>query len=238
MTKRSKIRLELFVQVAVPLPFRKLFTYSVPDELKSQIQIGVRVVIPFAKRTLTGFVITASDKSEYTKGIKPIVDVLDDKPIFNEKSYKFYEWLADYYLCSIGEALRNSVPHGSEIESKRKVVADKELCKSLFEQENKKNSIKAKLLQILSEKEVQSISSLQKTVNKKNIYSVLRELELQGIVSILNLIEQPKAKQKTLKYVKLAKSIDEVYEYLPNLEIKSPKKMVVLLELLSNKEKE
>ncbi|MBN2572067.1 MAG: hypothetical protein JXA68_08065, partial [Ignavibacteriales bacterium] len=109
MAKKPKIRDEFFVQVAIPFQFRQLFTYSVPHNLKPQIDIGVRVVVPFAKRTLTGFVISISNKTEYTKEIKSIIDVLDDRPIFNEKTYKFYEWLADYYLCSIGEALRNSV---------------------------------------------------------------------------------------------------------------------------------
>lgn len=238
MTKRTKIQSEIFVQVAIPLPVRKLFTYSVPSELKSQIQIGIRVVVPFAKRTLTGFVISVKGKAEYTKEIKPIFDVLDDKPIFDEKIYKFYKWVADYYLCSIGEALRNSVPHGSDVESKRQIVADKNLCIELYEKENNKKSIRAKILQTLCEKEVQSISSIQKLINKKNIYSTLRSLELEGVISVLNLVEQPKARQKTLKYVRLAKSIDEVYEYLPQLENKAPKKMVVLLELLANKEKE
>lgn len=226
----------MFVQVVFPLPFRNAFTYSVPKELCDMIKVGVRVVAPFGKRVLTGFIINVSETTELKEKIKPIRDVLDENSIFDEDSLKFYEWISEYYISSLGEALKNSVPYGTEIESKRKVVADKEFCAELLSKEKKQNSLKAKLLSILSQKEVISISQLQKEIKNKNLYSVLRGLEKLGALTVLNEIESAKVRIKKAKHLRLKKSIDEIYQFLPEIEKSSPKQVVILLELLSSKE--
>ncbi len=78
----------MFAEVVFPLPFRNSFTYSIPEELEENIMVGVRVVAPFGKRTLTGFVIKSSEKTDVKEKIKPISDVLDNQPIFSKKSVK------------------------------------------------------------------------------------------------------------------------------------------------------
>ena len=118
----------MYVELVFPLPFRKAFTYSVPGDLEPLIKTGVRAVAPFGKRTLTGFVLRTSKTTSVKEKIKPIVDILDEKSIFDKKGLKFYQWVADYYLSSLGEALKLAVPHGSDIESRRKIIADFEMA--------------------------------------------------------------------------------------------------------------
>ncbi|WKZ69686.1 MAG: primosomal protein N' [Melioribacteraceae bacterium] len=228
----------MYAQVVFPQSFRNSFTYLIPKELRAEVEIGKRVVVPFGRRVLTGFVIDLTENTEIKEKIKPIRDVLDDKPIFDKKSLKFYEWIAEYYLSSLGEALRNSVPYGSDVESKRRIVAEVELCKKLYDYEKKKSTIKAKLLFELAQKESHSISQLQKAVKKKNIYSILNSLQANGVVTILDLIDDAKVKVRKVKFVKLAKSKDEIYEFLPEIESRSPKQVVILLDLLSRKDEE
>ena len=227
---------KMYAEVVFPLPFRNTFTYSIPVALEEQVQFGVRAVCPFGKRILTGFVINVTEKTEVKSKIKPIRDILDTHPIFSKQSLKFYEWISEYYLSSLGEALKNSVPYGLEVESKKKVVSDKELCLALYAKEKNANSTRAKLLKLLSEKETYKISYLQKLVKKKSIHSVLKTLEKHGAVTILNEIEDSKVKVKRQKFVKLNIEIDDVYKILPELERKSSKQVVILLELLSAKE--
>ncbi len=228
----------MFAEIVFPLPFRNSFTYSIPEEFEENVQIGVRVVASFGKRTLTGFVIKLKQSSDIKEKIKPIKDVLDNQSIFSEKSLQFYEWISDYYLCSLGEALKNSVPYGLEVESKKTIIADAVFCKELLGKEKNIKSTKSKLLQILSEKETFKIGYLQKAVKKKNIYSILKTLEKNGAITILDEIENSKVRIKKAKFIKLNKDIDEVYEIIPTLEKKSEKQIVILLELLSSKEKE
>ncbi len=227
----------MYVEVVFPLPFRNSFTYSVPREYETLVQIGVRAVVPFGKRTLTGFIINKSETTNVEGKIKPLNDIIDDKPIFNKKALKFYKWLSEYYLSSLGEAIKLSVPYGSDVETKRKIIINGDICNELLLKEKNKNSVKVKILKVLSEREEVSLSYLQKILKKKNIYSALKALEKTGALTILDEIDEGKVKVKKLNYVKLAKSVAEVYAHLPELESRSPKQVKIILELISKKDK-
>ncbi len=227
----------MFVEVVFQMPFRKAFTYSVPKELEEFVKVGVRAVAPFGKRTLTGFIINIPDSISLKRDeVKPITDILDDRAIFTKKSIKFYEWLAEYYLCSLGEALKLLVPQGTDVESKKKIVVDKEFVNELVLNEKRKDSVNFKLLLELSQKNEISFTSLQKAVKKKNIYSQIRKLHNQGAVTIVDEIKEAAVKIKKVKYVKLAKSIAEIYSSFPELDRNSPKQVKILLKLIEAKD--
>lgn len=227
----------MFVEVVFQMPFRKAFTYSVPKELEEFVKVGVRAVAPFGKRTLTGFIINIPDSISLKRDeVKPITDILDDRAIFTKKSIKFYEWLAEYYLCSLGEALKLIVPQGTDVESKKKIVVDKEFVNELLLKEKRKDSVNFKLLLELTQKNEISFTSLQKAVKKKNIYSQIRKLHNQGAVTIVDEIKEAAVKIKKVKYVKLAKSIAEIYSSFPELDRNSPKQVKILLKLIEAKD--
>lgn len=227
----------MFAEVVFALPFRKSFTYEIPSELKKFVKEGVRVVAPFGKRTLTGFVIKVTKTTNVKESIKPIREVLDDEPVFNKTTLKFYEWLSEYYLCSLGEALKLLVPHGTEVESRRKIAIDKNYIVQLLQREQKKNTLRYKILSELSTREQITFASLQKAVGKKNIYSQIRALVEEGAVSLIDEIEGAKVKPKKLKYVRLSKDVKEIYSSLPELDRKSPKQVKLLLILIEAKGK-
>ena len=227
----------MYVEIVFPLPFRKSFTYLVPTELEKQAKIGVRAVAPFGKRTLTGFIINKVKKVSIKEEIKPITDILDEQPIVDSEGLKFYAWLADYYLCSFGEALKLAVPYGSEVESKRKIIPDQKACAHLLTKEKNKSSTRGKILKVLSEKKEINLQQLQKIVKKKNIYSILRTLQQQGVITLLDLMQPAKVKAKTVNYVKLNKTVAQVYSLFPEIERRSPKQVKLLLELVAAKGK-
>jgi len=225
----------MYVEVVFPLPFRRAFTYSVPKDLSAQVKVGIRVIAPFGRRTLTGFVANKTKTTTLKEDIKSIVDVLDEKPIVDKDGFSFYLWLSDYYLCSFGEALKLAVPYGSEVESKRKTIPDQKASAHILSKEKNKASTKAIILKVLSEKKEISLLRLQKLVKKKNIYSILRTLQQQGVITILDYLDSPKVKPKTVNYVKLNKKIGEAYSSFPELERRSPKQLKLLLELINAK---
>ncbi|HSD63701.1 MAG TPA: primosomal protein N' [Ignavibacteriaceae bacterium] len=233
----------MFVELVFPLPFRNTFTYSVPAEFISYAKTGSRAVAPFGRRTLTGFIVNTFHASDLINHeslpagkIKPISDVPDEKPIFTKKSLKFYEWLADYYLSSPGEALRLGVPSGIEIESKRKIIIDQRLCENLLLKE-KKTTTRFRILEILCGREEMNFNHLQKLVGKRNIYASVRSLENDGAVTVLDETGAAKVKIKKEKFVKLSKTIGEIYAVFPELESRSPKQVKILLELINRKNK-
>jgi primosomal protein N' (replication factor Y) len=226
-----------FAEIVFPLPFRNSFTYIIPEELENSAIPGVRAVVPFGKRTVTGYIINVSDTCQIKEELKSIQEILDKHRIFNNDMLGFYRWVADYYMASLGETIRLSIPYGIEIESQRRITADKDYCRELLEKEKRKDSVKARILEILSEHDNLTLSSIQKIVKKKNIYSAVKKMNNEGILTIHDDIIDPKVKVKKARFVKLKKTASEIYAHIPELETKSPVQLKILLELLKRKNK-
>jgi len=225
----------MFAEIVIPLPFRNTFTYSVPEDLIPFAKVGVRALVPFGKRMLTGFIVNLTETTSIKEKIKPLNDILDSYPVFTQKSLEFYNWISEYYLSSLGEALKNSVPYGLEIETKKKIVSDRVFCGELLQKEKNQKSLRSKLLKVLAERELTTINTLQKEIKKKNIYAVLRDLEEKGAVTILSELGKPKVNIKKQKFVNLNIPPDEVFEIIPEIEARSPKQVIIILHLLTKK---
>ena len=115
------------VNVAINLPVKNLFrqfTYSVPEALQF-IDSGWRVVVPFSGQKVEGFVVERvplpGDEVLRSK-LKPVEAALGDTPWFDKEMLATAKWMADYYMCSLAEAMRLFVPGKSSI--KRRAVRD------------------------------------------------------------------------------------------------------------------
>ena len=101
----------MLVNVALNIPSDKLFTYEVPSNLRQEIEIGKRVFVPFGQRKRTGFIV-ALDPICKLAGIKSILEILDDEPLFNRSDLDFYQWLAHYFMYPFGKKLAEMIPAG------------------------------------------------------------------------------------------------------------------------------
>jgi len=101
----------MVVRVALALPVRETFDYSVPEELVSHVRVGCRVFAPFRSRKATGYIIEITQRAE-TEGLKRIEEVLDSEPLFHDDLVRFFSWAADYYLAPIGKFIQSALPGG------------------------------------------------------------------------------------------------------------------------------
>jgi primosomal protein N' (replication factor Y) (superfamily II helicase) len=99
-----------YVQVAVPVPLRRVFTYAVPKELAPQITLGVRVAVPFGKRKLAAYVVADEVTPDASMKLRSVAAVLDSEPLFPEELFTFLLSAADYYMHPLGEVLRVAAP--------------------------------------------------------------------------------------------------------------------------------
>lgn len=109
----------MIAQVVVNIPTRsinKYFSYSIPPGLE-YIGAGWRVLVPFGGRRVEGFVMSVED-GDHT-GLKAIEQALDDSSWFDEQMIETAQWISDYYLCTLAEALRLFIPGKSGIKSSR-----------------------------------------------------------------------------------------------------------------------
>ncbi|HKB07157.1 MAG TPA: hypothetical protein VKF61_02620, partial [Candidatus Polarisedimenticolia bacterium] len=103
----------LVASVAVPRPVRRLFSYAVPDALAPRCRSGVRVLVPFGRRKLTGYLLEvhrSEDPGDASVPLKPIEDVLDPEPVLDAGVLALARFAADYYVASLGEMIRSALP--------------------------------------------------------------------------------------------------------------------------------
>ena len=107
----------MFVDVILPLPLDGVFTYSVPQPWGEQVKIGIRVLVPFGRKTHVGIVAKTHKGPLPTDfQIKDILQVLDAEPILLDTQLRLWQWIADYYMSPIGEVYKAALPSGLKAE--------------------------------------------------------------------------------------------------------------------------
>jgi primosomal protein N' (replication factor Y) (superfamily II helicase) len=97
-------------RVALDMPLRRLFDYWPPSEAAA-IKPGMRVRVPFGRQRLIGLIVATAESSDLpAERLKPILDVLDERPLIDPSALGLLEWAADYYLHPIGEVLAAALP--------------------------------------------------------------------------------------------------------------------------------
>ena len=113
-----------YVEAALPVPLRRVFTYRVPEKFRGSIRLGTRVKLPFGKREMTGYAVglhaeLPPDVDIDESKIKEIIEVSDDEPLITPEILKLTQWTADYYSSFWGEMLKASLPAGINTEKVR-----------------------------------------------------------------------------------------------------------------------
>lgn len=114
------------VDVAINLPVKSLFkqfTYSVPENMNF-LDSGWRVIVPFGAQKTEGFVVRRRELADNLDKLKAVEAVLGDRPWFDEEMLATAQWLSEYYMCSLAEAMRLFVPGKTSI--RRSAVRDED----------------------------------------------------------------------------------------------------------------
>ena len=107
------------VEVAVGLPISKTFYYRIPEKMRGSLQVGMRVLVPFKGRKVTGFAINLLDQSpkEIEEKLLEVEDLLDEVPLIDPQMLRLCRWTADYYLYPLGEVIKTGLPPGLHLKS-------------------------------------------------------------------------------------------------------------------------
>ncbi|MCP3922967.1 MAG: primosomal protein N' [Desulfobacterales bacterium] len=201
---------KIYIEVAVALPLFQHFTYLVPPPFHKETEIGKRVLVPFGKRTLTGYIINIYDSSNGLDNIKEIIDILDDSPLFPESMIKVFKWLSEYYIFPLGEVIKCALPGGINITDRSFLKLSKSGLRVL---EGFGDS-----------KEGQILKKIQKNGLKKNIINSLdfkvTESDIRKLKRLEYIVEEKKvksaiSKKKTSRYIKPVNSKKSLSDLTP-----------------------
>ena len=222
--------MEKFVDVIVPLPLPDCFTYLLPQEMADEIQPGCRVVVPFGrKKFYTGIVRNIHYLRPTAYEVKEVVTVLDARPVLLPIQFKFWEWLATYYLCTQGDVYKAALPSGLKLESETIVALnpDFEATEALPEREQR-------ILDLLSHEPEQAVTKLEKDSGSKNILPVVNALLRREAIFVKEELKRS-YKPKTETRVRLAPAAaneHRLHFFFDELQRRAPKQLDLLMKYL------
>jgi primosomal protein N'' len=198
-----------FAEVALPLPLRQTFTYSLPFSFRENVKIGARLLVPFGNRQLTGYVVelhqNLSEELEIDpESVKDAIELTDENPLITDEILRLTQWTADYYSASWGEVLKASLPAGVNAGIEQIAQITSEGRDELIKLSGARlNTTKAKILQALSETEEISTRELGKKFGTAAVQRAIRELAKLNWISVFNRTLTTKARPKRRKAVRL-----------------------------------
>ena len=216
-----------YADVIIPLPLTGYFTYHIPDELKDHVVPGTRVIVQFGvKKFYSALVHEIHDRKPLGFNTKPIEYLMDAHPVVPASCFPFWEWVATYYHCSIGEVLKAALPSGLKLESETRINYNREYIEQIDAKLTPREQL---LLDVIREKRNLSISELNNSVLKKNSIAIVKELLVKGAVSVDEEMREI-YRQKTEPAIELHEQLRT--EKLVNLVVDSLKKIPLQQKLL------
>ena len=189
------------VEVAVALPVHHSYTYRVPKEFINFVDVGKRVLVPFGKQRVTGYILGTCD-ADTDKDIKPIQDILDDTPIFTEAMIPFLKWTASYYMHPMGEVIKTALPGGINL-YERVFLSITEKGKSALASESLPDS-ELEILKYIDRKSCPPkdlYRQIQKDIPSPS--AAIQKLENKGLIIRHRKLKRGAAKPKMERYVRI-----------------------------------
>ena len=215
-----------FVEVILPLSLVKPLTYRVSEAEFHFIKKGMRVAVPIKNKIYTGLVLDIHENAPNLYEAKEIHQILDETPIATETQIKHWLWVANYYMCGIGDVYRGAFPSGLLLESETVISHKVEVTVNQNELSDDEFLV-YEALQQQSSLKVQEIISI---LNKKNILPVLQKLMEKDIIVLEEEIKE-NYKPKLIRYVKLHSKYESdngLSELLEELKSARKQKEIVL----------
>lgn len=169
------------IEVALNLPLSQTFTYRIPTALKNAITIGMRVLVPFGRKTLTGFAVGFPPEAPCAE-IKDVLDLPDEEPLFSEQDLTFYQWVASYYYCPLGQTIAAALPQSISTNFRQFVSLTEKGRACLLHGEETREHLR--ILQALERNSGLTINGLRRRIGTHTLRHHLPSLVRNGLLQI------------------------------------------------------
>ncbi|MCW4468932.1 primosomal protein N' [Flavobacterium sp. MFBS3-15] len=211
-----------FIEAILPLAVPKPFTYAVTEAEYGFLKPGMRVAVPFGRNKIyTGLVVALHQNPPQLYEAKDIHQILDEEPLVTVTQLAHWQWVANYYMCNIGEVYKSAMPGGFLLESETIITQHKDYDAETDDLTDDEYLV-YEALQKQSALKVQEVSNI---LNKKTILPVINRLIAKNAIALQEEVSE-KYKPKKLRYIRLPE------------EFMHEEQLAELMELLSKAKKQ
>src|SRR5882672_9173705 len=208
----------MFAEIAIPLNVHQTFTYRLPASFAANAKSGCRVLVPFGKQLLTGYIVdileTLEETGQQEEGfeIKDVEELFDTEPLVTAELLNLTKWIADYYYAPWGETIKSSLPAGINVEAETIFSITNEgraaIAASIAKGGGKRGQLgkmaaKMEALARIAENGMLDAGALAKEFNKNRASAIARELERAGYITTTRRLQSAQVKPKRQQAVRL-----------------------------------
>lgn len=211
-----------YVDVILPLALDRLYTYSVSGEEAGILRPGMRIAVPFKRSKLyTALVHSLHEEAPQGYEARPIDQVLDEAPLVNEDHLAFWQWIASYYMCTLGDVMRTALPGAFMLQSETVILpAAKEVVDEQALSDNQ-----FQIFEALQNNNALKVADIQRILERKTVLPVLQTMMDDGVIQMQERIQE-RYRPKWTKYIRV------------NPDYQTDNGLAAILEQLSRAEKQ
>src|SRR5574344_1460425 len=167
-----------FVDVLLPLHLPDTYTYRVPFDYNDDIAVGQRVAVQFGQKRLYSALVRRVHEQVPAYKTKYILSILDNGPIVSERQFLFWEWMAKYYMCYIGDVMAVAFPTAFKLSSESFITIHPDFAGEY----SQLNENEIKIVDILSHQNVLAINEVSSVIGFQNIMPLLKTMIEKHII--------------------------------------------------------
>ena len=179
--------MDTFIDVVLPLPLPDCFTYRVAEELLPDVAIGKRVLVPFGRNKFySALVLRQHNRQPQRYEVKNIISVLDEYPLVTEQQLTFWQWIADYYLCTLGEVMAAGLPAAFKLASETKIGLHPDFSGEISSLSEKEMQV----INALASRESLTLAEIEKMLSRTYVISQIKNLLDKEVVTVFEEVEE------------------------------------------------
>ncbi|MFW5705363.1 MAG: DEAD/DEAH box helicase family protein, partial [Bacteroidota bacterium] len=224
-------RITLFAEVLLPMPLPGTFTYRIPYELNNVAEPGKRVVVQFGRKKIyTGLIREIHQTVPHKYVPKYVLAVLDNFPVVNALQFRFWDWIAGYYMCWPGEVMNAALPSALKLASETRIVQHPEFSGDTADL-NEKEYLVAEAIDI---QKTLTLSEVSRIVEFQKVIPLIKTLIEKKVVLVEEEVKE-RYKPKVDIYVRLSEEYHEeekLKQACDELEARAYKQLELLMTFL------
>jgi primosomal protein N' (replication factor Y) len=203
-----------YADVALPVHVDQTFTYRLPFVMRDLAQPGARLVVPFGRKLLTGYIVDLRSKLKENSTlneseIKEAEELIDAVPLIAPDVLELTRWVADYYAAPWGEVLKAALPPGITESAEQFLSLTPKGSEDLAQSnEAGARTHKAQLLTLIASKGKLSLRAAASAMGQTQAVNAARALERAGALVIEQGTRRATAKEKIQRVVNLVSQIE------------------------------